>query len=106
MVTIPVESKFSTRNLAIVIEAIELRNKTLQVQDQCGCSPWEGTVKPYNGWKEAGRYVRKGQKALCAVNTFVDRSHNKDNGETIRRKTPWRAFLFCFCQTEEEGIKS
>tara|TARA_Y100000310_G_scaffold328391_1_gene396454 strand:- start:451 stop:777 length:327 start_codon:yes stop_codon:yes gene_type:complete len=89
---------YSPRNVALVEEAIAARNKQ-QLDDPCYCSPDSGTVKTYQGWKDSGRHVVKGQKALCRVVAFVYRGYEKD-GKTVFRKTPWTAAVFCLCQTE------
>jgi hypothetical protein len=92
---------YSERNLAIVLEAIETRNKTLPEESRCHCSPLDGLVKTFQGWKDSGRFVRKGEKSLCGVPTFINRAYDDKEGNRRFSKQPWKAFLFCFCQTDE-----
>ncbi len=80
-------SQFSPTNVALVEAALEATD--------CSCHPDTGTVKTYNGWKEFDRQVHRGEKALVSVPTFI--ATEDDNGKVSTR--PWKAHLFCECQT-------
>jgi hypothetical protein len=74
----------------------------------CACHPDSDTVKTYAGWKEFGRQVSRGERAVCSVPTFIP-IFSKEDPDKIVGKRPWTAHLFCECQTapvkENQSVK-
>jgi antirestriction protein ArdC len=67
-------------------------------------------VKTFKGWLEAGRCVKKGEKAFCSVSVYLQveqKTEGKDDKKSERkyRSIPKTSHLFHVSQTTELEAK-